>query len=240
MITTKMYCSFLDIAGLALLLILLADDGALGDDIPADSPLVYETLIEPIFRAHCTSCHGSEMQKAELDLTTSSSILRGSESGRVIVSRSPAESRLFDVIEHGEMPPEGEASLSSDQIELIRRWILEWARFRDPKSGEPQVTHHDIVPLMFLRCTVCHGTQKREAGLDLRTKAGMLRGGESGPVVVAGRPDESLLVQRIVAEEMPPRRRLVKAGTLLTRPLNCRGGTPHINANVAESGSRLA
>ena len=31
-----------------------------------------------------------------------------------------------------------------------------------------------------------------------------------------------------------------QAGTLLTRPLNFRGGTPHINVDVAESGSRLA
>ena len=39
------------------------------------------------------------------------------------------------------------------------------------------VSQHDIVPLMQLRCTVCHGLRKQEAKLDLRTRESMLRGG---------------------------------------------------------------
>jgi hypothetical protein len=37
----------------------------------------------------------------------------------------------------------------------------------------------------------------------------MLQGGKSGPAVVPGKPEESLIVRRIRAEEMPPRRQLV-------------------------------
>ena len=62
---------------------------------------------------------------------------------------------------------------------------------------------------MLLRCTACHGGRRREADLDLRTKAGMLAGGKSGPAVVPGKPSESLLIKRIRGEEMPPRRQLV-------------------------------
>jgi uncharacterized small protein (DUF1192 family) len=43
-----------------------------------------------------------------------------------------------------------------------------------------------------------------KGGLDLSTRAGLLRGGESGPAVVPGRPDESLLVQRVGDGSMPP------------------------------------
>jgi hypothetical protein len=72
-----------------------------------------------------------------------------------------------------------------------------------------KVGHHDIVPVMQLRCTVCHGARKQEAGLDLRTPAGMLRGGESGPALVPGKPGESLILKKIHNGEMPPRRKLV-------------------------------
>ena len=41
-------------------------------------------------------------------------------------------------------------------------------------------------------------------GLDVRTRASLLKGGKSGPAIIPGKPDESLLVKRIVAEEMPP------------------------------------
>ena len=54
-------------------------------------------------------------------------------------------------------------------------------------------------------CIVCHGKLKREAGLDLRTRASMLEGGKSGPALVPGSPEKSLVYTRIAADEMPPR-----------------------------------
>ncbi|MBP63248.1 MAG: hypothetical protein CMJ62_17140, partial [Planctomycetaceae bacterium] len=77
-------------------------------------------------------------------------------------------------------------------------------------DSRTQITQHDIVPLMLLRCAVCHGGRCKEAGLDLRTKAAMLKGGKSGPAVVPGKPEESLIIKRIEAIEMPPRRELVR------------------------------
>ena len=75
----------------------------------------------------------------------------------------------------------------------------------------PPVSQHDIVPLMQLRCTVCHGPRKQEAKLDLRTRESMLRGGKSGPAIVLGKPKESLILKKIHAGEMPPRRKIVAA-----------------------------
>src|SRR5262245_36744750 len=62
--------------------------------------------------------------------------------------------------------------------------------------AKPEVTQHDIVPLLLLRCTVCHGARAQEGQLDLRDRAGMLRGGKSGPALVPGKPEESLMLQR--------------------------------------------
>jgi hypothetical protein len=79
------------------------------------------------------------------------------------------------------------------------------------RADQRPVTEADIVPVLLLRCTVCHGARKQEAGLDLRSRASMLKGGKSGPAIVAGSPAESLILKRIAAGEMPPRRRLVEA-----------------------------
>ena len=58
------------------------------------------------------------------------------------------------------------------------------------------ISQHDIVPLMHLRCTVCHGARKQEAKLDLRTRESMLRGGKSGPAFIPGKPNESLILKK--------------------------------------------
>ncbi len=63
----------------------------------------------------------------------------------------------------------------------------------------------DIVPILEARCVKCHGDGKLEAGLDLRRRFLVLKGGDSGAGFVAEKPDESLLIQKIVADEMPPK-----------------------------------
>jgi hypothetical protein len=43
-----------------------------------------------------------------------------------------------------------------------------------------------------------------EAGLDLRTLKSILYGGESGPSIIKYKPDESLLLELIEDQIMPP------------------------------------
>ncbi|MEO2014551.1 MAG: DUF1553 domain-containing protein [Fuerstiella sp.] len=59
--------------------------------------------------------------------------------------------------------------------------------------------------IMKTHCWQCHGEEEQPEGkLDLRLVRLMLKGGESGAAVVAGKPDESLLYQRLRDGEMPP------------------------------------
>jgi Protein of unknown function (DUF1553)/Protein of unknown function (DUF1549)/Planctomycete cytochrome C len=53
-------------------------------------------------------------------------------------------------------------------------------------------------------CVKCHGPLKHEAELDLSTPRSITRGGEDGAVIVAGNPDDSLMWQKLAADEMPP------------------------------------
>ena len=115
------------------------------------------------------------------------------------------------------MPPEGEP-LSEMEVAAIRDWIAGGALLERPlESGEStsaeEVTNQDIEPLMRLRCGTCHGLRVQEGGLDLRTKASMLRGGESGPALVSGSPEKSLLLKRVHAGEMPPPRSMTLVRT---------------------------
>ncbi len=63
----------------------------------------------------------------------------------------------------------------------------------------------DIAPILEARCLKCHGDGKLEAGLDLRRRFLIVKGGDSGAGLVEGNPDESLLLQKIDADEMPPK-----------------------------------
>lgn len=76
----------------------------------------------------------------------------------------------------------------------------------------------EVRPVLAARCSSCHsqavGTSK--AGLSLDDRASILAGGESGPAIVPGKPDESLLVEAIRREsfEMPPEKALAAAERL--------------------------
>lgn len=61
----------------------------------------------------------------------------------------------------------------------------------------------DVLPILTRNCMGCHGGLKQKGELDLRTIAAMLKGGESGPAVVTGKPAESGLWVLIEKDKMP-------------------------------------
>jgi mono/diheme cytochrome c family protein len=58
------------------------------------------------------------------------------------------------------------------------------------------------------RCVACHSPDPRKGGLDLTRRAPAILGGKNGPAVVPGKPDDSWLIERLEAGEMPPGRPL--------------------------------
>src|SRR5262245_25478722 len=73
-----------------------------------------------------------------------------------------------------------------------------------PKPARVPVFEEDVLPILKAKCLRCHGDKARKADLDLSTAAGALKGGESGPAVVAGKPQKSPLYEKVHAGEMPP------------------------------------
>ncbi len=65
----------------------------------------------------------------------------------------------------------------------------------------------DIQPILQSHCYECHGPEKARGRLRLDRRSGALKGGETGPALVAGDSDHSLIVRRILGlddeERMP-------------------------------------
>jgi len=74
-----------------------------------------------------------------------------------------------------------------------------------------------IRPLLAEQCYECHSAtaKKLKGGLHLDTRDGWAKGGDSGPAVVPGAPDRSLLIQAVrwadPDTQMPPKNKLTAA-----------------------------
>ena len=62
----------------------------------------------------------------------------------------------------------------------------------------------DIKPLFARRCFACHSAGEMRSGLNLEAYAGIVKGGNSGDAVIAGRPGSSLLFKAVSHEEGAP------------------------------------
>ena len=74
-----------------------------------------------------------------------------------------------------------------------------------------------VEPLLREKCLVCHSHEARqmEGGLTLDSKSGWKSGGDRGPAIVPGKPDESLVISAVRYEDsdlqMPPEEKLSDA-----------------------------
>lgn len=69
-----------------------------------------------------------------------------------------------------------------------------------------------IRPVLVANCQECHSSSSKslKGGLQLDFREGLLKGGDSGPAIVPGKPEESLLLKALKYDgvEMPPKGRL--------------------------------
>ncbi|MBX3438732.1 MAG: hypothetical protein KF861_14655 [Planctomycetaceae bacterium] len=78
----------------------------------------------------------------------------------------------------------------------------------------------DVLPIFRAKCLACHSESVKEGELTLETVEGLLHGGDSGPAVVAGKPDESLVYLQASRQQesfMPPLPNKANAGPLTPR-----------------------
>jgi mono/diheme cytochrome c family protein len=69
----------------------------------------------------------------------------------------------------------------------------------DVDSAKAQASFYaqHINPIFDANCVACHGESKSSGGLRLDSYTALMKGGQDGPVVVAGQPDKSELLVRV-------------------------------------------
>ena len=112
----------------------------------AAQPIDFEQDLLPIFKKNCLACHNQTMAQGGLILETRGSILKGGNRGPVVVSGQSDASRLLQLAAHQSqpfMPPAGNkvgaVALTRDELGVLKLWIDQGAKLKDPSSAESRV-----------------------------------------------------------------------------------------------------
>ncbi len=105
--------------------------------------------IQPIFEERCIACHGSETQLHGFRLDRRADAFKGGDSGvPAILPGKSSNSLLLRYVAGLDpevvMPPEG-PRLTSEQVELLRRWIDQgalWPQEGDSSEVQPPISDH--------------------------------------------------------------------------------------------------
>ncbi len=106
-------------------------------------------------------------------------------------------------------------------------------------TGSVDFFEKKIRPLLADNCYKCHSAQseKVKGGLKLDTRADVLKGGDTGPALVPGDPEKSLLIKavRYTDEElkMPPKNKKLSAGQIADLETWVKMGAPDPRTNAA-------
>jgi hypothetical protein len=180
--------------------------------------LQFQTDILPIFQESCGKCHSENVSMGKLRLDSEAAILQGGVSGPVVVPGKSGESllvkRILGTIDAPRMPM-GSDPLPAAKVQLIRSWI-DNGDFKaatathtspqgetNPAAPKSALFATSIRPILATRCYSCHGPDVQQNGLRLDSLAALLKGSDSGKIVIPGHSDQSRLVRRLMAQERP-------------------------------------
>jgi len=110
----------------------------------------------------------------------------------------PYEKYRYDMAYLDKLSP-----LLDAQLLLRSVWNTAIARW-DHRSGKIKLLNIEAGKSAYAVCVTCHGAENPEAGLDLRSLQSLVRGSKSGPVIVEGFSDKSVLIRKISSRMMPP------------------------------------
>ncbi|MEO0414092.1 MAG: c-type cytochrome domain-containing protein, partial [Verrucomicrobiota bacterium] len=120
------------------------------------SAIDFTEEVRPILESHCFGCHGEEKQKGKVRFDTLSTDL--------IEDRRAAETwqDALDAVQLGEMPPEDEAPLSSDERAVLVEWLessLTAARAAHASNASGAVLR------ITTPCRICSGSRWTMQGI---------------------------------------------------------------------------
>ena len=187
----------------------------------------FNSDIAPVFQQSCAKCHSGNIAMGKLQLDSEAAILRGGVSGPAIVPGKSGASllvkRILGLTEAPRMPMNGDP-LASDKVTSIQRWIDQGdfaATQASIKNAATNTTSDALTqenkvavsesplfsakvrPILVARCHTCHGPEVQQNGLRLDSLAAVLKGSDSGKIVVPGHSGQSRVMRRLTARERP-------------------------------------
>src|SRR6185295_20041046 len=101
----------------------------------------FEKEVRPLLAAKCFECHGKGKKlEGGLKLTGREGVLKGGESGLVVVSGKPKESPLINAVRYDgdvQMPPDGKLSVA--EVASLVRWVELGVPWPDETDAAPDV-----------------------------------------------------------------------------------------------------
>ncbi len=177
----------------------------------------YARDVAPILSKTCAPCHNASLMQAQFRVDSVAYLLKGGLHGAAIVPGHSGDSllvkRILGLGDEARMPL-GLPPLSTEQTATIRAWIdrgkveaapnaPELTTSNPVNSAASPVFAEKIRPLLASRCYGCHGAETQQNGLRVDSLAALLKGSESGRIIVPGHSDQSRLMRRLQAQERP-------------------------------------
>src|SRR4051794_6379282 len=162
--------------------------------------------VQPIFRDRCGSCHGPEMQMGGLRLDRRTDALRGgtqTDIGPGNAEGSRLYHRLIGTAFGQQMPPG--KPLSTDDVDVVKRWIDEGARWPDAVSGELPAPPSDPDAVTLIAAIRGGDRQIIDRVLQSRPRTAAARGAAGmTPLMAAALYGDAALVKRLLAAGADP------------------------------------
>ncbi len=201
--------------------------------------------VAPLINEKCVRCHGPSLQAATLRLDSFTDWKKGGKGGILLAQGAPQQSLIIGRLTTNDKisrMPKDEEALTREQITLIANWIGQGAAFDGdsedtalsklrlkseaeaeektimivkPKGTETVSFTKDVAPFMANLCLGCHSGATLRGGLSLETFYDMMRGGESGKVVLPGEAKDKSRLYRLVGGIENPR--MPQGQALITR-----------------------
>lgn len=190
----------------------------------------FEKDVAPILAAKCANCHGEDRSSGGLRLDTFAGLKAGGTTKPLLIPNQAARSLLVArlMATGNARMPRGGQPLSASEISAITSWVNQGAKFEGDETktftagaapaaknngpapaiaratGKETVSFtRDIAPFMVNLCLGCHSGQRPRGGLSLNTFEDMMKGGDSGRVILPGNREGSRLFRLTGGLELP-------------------------------------
>ncbi|NNE01228.1 MAG: hypothetical protein HKN47_28270 [Pirellulaceae bacterium] len=188
---------------------------------PDPNAISFTKQVAPILANRCGQCH-IQGSKGQFNLGTFAMLMKGPPEGVVVFAEDTIGSRLIETIETGDMP-RGGGKVSPPELAILKGWIMQGAKFdgQDPNApiaggvaAAPAATQvpevkratgnetvsfaRDVAPLLVGNCNGCHiNAMQDRGGLRMDNFTQILKGGDSGQIIIPGKGDDSLLIKKL-------------------------------------------